>query len=82
MDSTHPTTGDDSSKQHLWERNRSSQLVEQIRSDQLDGASLNQSASMNDVARTTAQIWIRNRCRLEQESGLDQMLLFLTWPDL
>ena len=63
MDSTHPTTGDDSSKQHLWERNRISQLVEQIRSDQLDGASLNQSASMNDVARKTAQIWIRNRCR-------------------
>lgn len=70
MDSTHSTTGDASSKLHLWPRDQFSQLFLQIRSDQLDGVSLNQSASMNDVARSTAQIWIRNRCRLEQESGL------------
>lgn len=70
MDCTHSTTGDASSKLHLWPRDQFSQLFLQIRMDQHDGASLNQSASENGVARTTAQNWMRNRCRLEQESGL------------
>ena len=70
MDSTQSTTGDVSSKQHLWPRDQISQLVERLRLDQSSGASLNQSASEIGVPRTTAQIWMRNRSRLEQASGI------------
>ena len=70
MDSTHSTTSDASSKQHSWARDQISQLVHQIRLDRHDGKSLNSSASQHHVARTTAQNWMRNRCRLEQGSGL------------
>ena len=71
MDSTHSITGGASSKQHSWGRDQISQLIQQIRLDRLDGVSLNSSASEHHVARTTAQNWLRNRCRLEQQSGLD-----------
>ncbi len=71
MDSTQSTTGDLSSKQHLWPRDQISQLVEHLRFDQSSGASLNQSASETVVPRTTAQIWMRNRARLEKESGMN-----------
>ncbi len=54
MDSTLSTTGDVSSKQHLWPRDQISQLVEHLRLDQSSGASLNQSASETGVPRTTA----------------------------
>ena len=70
MDSTHSTTSDASSKQHSWARDQISQLVHQIRLDRHDGKSLNSSASQHHVARTTAQNWLRNCCRLEQEGGL------------
>lgn len=70
MDSAHSTTGNVSSKQLPRERHQISQLVEQVRFDLHQGASLNRSASSNGVARSTAQIWIRNRSRLEQKGGL------------
>jgi len=71
MDATQSTTSNVSSKQHLWPRDRISQLVEHLRLDQSSGASLNQSASETGVPRTTAQIWMRNRARLEKESGMN-----------
>ena len=71
MDSTQSTTGNDSSKQHLWPRDHISKLVDQFRLDQINGASLKQTASDNRVPRTTAQNWQRNRARLEQQSGLE-----------
>ena len=71
MDSTQSTTGDVSSKQLPWPRDQISQLVLQIRLDQHDGASLNHCAPENGVPRTTAQNWLRNRSRREQESGLN-----------
>lgn len=71
MDSTQSTTGNVSSKQHLWPRDQISHFVEQFRLDQIDGASLKQTVSDNGVPRTTAQNWQRNRARLEQQSGLD-----------
>ena len=70
MDCTHSTTGKASSKQYSWGRDEISQLVQKIRLDRLDGASLNQSASDNGVPRSTSQNWLRNRCRLEQQCGL------------
>lgn len=71
MDSTQSTTTDTTSKQLRWERDEASRLLQQIRSDQNDGKSLNQSAFKNAVPRTTAQNWVRNRDRLEQHCGLD-----------
>ena len=44
MDSTQSTTIDTPSKQHRWERDDVSRLIQQIRLDQNDGKSLNQSA--------------------------------------
>ena len=70
MDSTQFTNDHVSSKQHSWGRDQISQLVQTIRLDRLDGASLNRSASEHDVPRATAQNWLRNQTRLEQESGL------------
>lgn len=70
MDSTQFTTGVVSPKQLPRARDQISQLVEQIRLDLHEGASLNQSASINGVARSTAQVWMRNRSRLEQQGGL------------
>lgn len=70
MDSIQSTTGNDSSKQHLWPRDQISRLIDQFRLDQINGASLKQTASDNRVPRTTAQNWQRNRARLEQQSGL------------
>lgn len=75
MDSTQCTTGNVSSKQHCRSRDQISHLAEQIRLDQIDGASLKQTASDNGVARTTAQNWQRNRARLEQQSGLDRTVV-------
>ena len=75
MDATQSTTGNASSKQHLWARDQISQRINQIRLEQRLGASLNQSASGNGVARSTAQIWMRNRARLEQVSGLDPTIV-------
>lgn len=42
MDSTQSTTIDTPSKQHRWERDDVSRLIQQIRLDQNDGKSLNQ----------------------------------------
>ena len=70
MDSTQFTTGVVSPKQLHRARDQISQLDEQIRLDLHEGASLNQSASVNGVARLTAQVWMRNRSRLEQQGGL------------
>jgi hypothetical protein len=70
MDSTQSTNIDSSSKQHRWDRDELSRLFQQIRSDQDDGKSLNQSALKNAVPRSTAQNWARNRSRLLQQSGL------------
>ena len=70
MDSTPFTTGVVSPKPLPRARDQISQLVEQIRSDLHEGASLNQSASINGVARSTTQVWMRNRSRLEQQGGL------------
>ena len=70
MDSIYPTTDDTSSIQYLWSREQISQLVLHIRLEQHEGASLNRSASVNGVPHTTAQNWMRNRGRLEQDSGL------------
>lgn len=71
MDRIHSTTGHVSSNQYLWPRDQISQHVEQFRLDQINGASLKQTASDNSVPRTTAQNWQRNRARLEQECGLE-----------
>jgi hypothetical protein len=71
MDVSHPTTSNVSSKQHLWPRDRISNLVEQIRLDRCNGASLKQTAADNGVPRSTAQNWQCNRVRLEQQSGLE-----------
>ena len=71
MDSNQSTTGNVSSKQHLWPRDQISKLVDQFRLDQFNGASLKKTASDNRVPRTTAQNWQRNRARLEQQCGLD-----------
>ena len=71
MDSTYSTTVDVSSKQLPWARDQISQLVEHLRLDLQHGTSLNRSAADNHVPRSTAQNWIRNRSRLEQESGLN-----------
>lgn len=70
MDSTQSTTGDVSPKQSLWQRDQISQLVQQLRLDLHVGASLNRSASEHQVARTTAQNWMRSRSGLEHECGL------------
>jgi hypothetical protein len=70
MDSTQSTTTDTTSKQQRWDRDEVSRLLQQIRSNQNDGSSLNQSAVNNAVPRTTAQNWGRNYARLEQRSGL------------
>ena len=75
MDSTYSTTGDVSSKQLPWTRDKISQVVQQLRWDVQHGASLNHSAAGHDVPRTTAQNWIRNRARLEQKSGLDPTIV-------
>lgn len=75
MDSTQSTTGDVSSKQLPRARDQISQLVEQFRLDRLDGVSLNSSAAQHHVPRATAQIWMRNRSRLEQGSGLDSTIV-------
>ena len=75
MDATQSITGNASSKQHLWAREQISQRINQIRLEQRLGASLNQSASGNGVVRSTAQIWMRNRARLEQVSGLNPTLV-------
>ncbi len=75
MDSTYSTTGDVSSKQLPRARDQISQLVQQLRLDVQQGVSLNQSAAGNDVPRTTAQNWIRNRARLEQQGGLDPTII-------
>lgn len=70
MDSTQSTTGDISSIQLPRPRDQISQLVELFRLDLHGGKSLNGSAAQHHVPRTTAQNWLRNRSRLEQESGL------------
>ncbi len=71
-----PTSnGDASPKQHSWGRDQISELVHQIRSDRHEEVSLNRSAAQYDVASTTAQNWLRNRSRLEQESGLDPIVV-------
>lgn len=75
MDSTYSTTGDVSSKHLPWGRDKISQLVQQLRLDVQQGASLNHSAAVHDVPRTTAQNWIRNRARLEQRGGLDPTII-------
>ena len=56
MDAAQATTSNVSSKQHLWPRDRISNLVEQIRLDRFNGASLKQTAADNAVPRTTAGI--------------------------
>ena len=70
MDSTQCTTVNTWSKQLHWNRDQVSELVHQIRLDQQGGASLNRCAVENGVPRTTAQNWLRNRSRLERQSGL------------
>lgn len=55
MDSTYSTTGDASSKEPSWARDQISHLVQKIRLDRHEGASLNSAASGHDVARTIAQ---------------------------
>jgi len=70
-DSTQSTTTDTTSKQHRWERDEASPLLQQIRFDLKDGKSLNQSAFKNVVHRIAAQSWFRERDRLEQHCGLD-----------
>ena len=75
MDSTYSSTDNVSSKQHSWARDQISQLVQQIRLDQHEGTSLNQSALENHVPRSTAQNWTRNRSRLEQNCGLDPAIV-------
>jgi hypothetical protein len=75
MDSTQLTNDHVSSKQHSWGRDQISQLVQSIRLDQLDGVSLNRSASERDAPRATAQIWLRNQTHLEQESGLSPTIV-------
>ena len=76
MDSTQFTTGVVSPKQLNRARDQIAQLVEQIRLDLHEGASLNQSASINGVARSTAQVWMRNRSRLEQRGLAPAIVAF------
>ena len=77
MVSTQSTTGDVSSKQLPRARDQISQLVEQFRLDLYEGASLNGSAAQHLVARSTAQNWLRNRSRLEQQAELSRRLQLL-----
>ena len=70
MDSTQSITGDVSPKQLPRSRHQISQLVERFRLDLGQGSSLNRSAVKHDVPRSTAQVWMRNRSRLERQGGL------------
>jgi transposase-like protein len=72
MDNTRSTTIDTTSKTNQWERDKISQLLEQILFDQDDGKSLNQSALENDVPRTTAQNWVRNHRERRGRNGGDR----------
>lgn len=75
MDSNQFTTGSLSSEQRNWSRADISQFVERFRHEQQLGTSLNRSAAEHHVPRSTAQIWMRNRARLEQQAGLEPTLV-------
>ena len=70
MDSTQSTTIETTSKHNRWDRDVISRFTQQTRLDQAGGKSLNRSAIDNEVPRSSAQRWVRNRSNLEQNSGL------------
>ena len=71
MDAMHSTTAESTSKPFSWPRDQVAQLIDLMCLDLLQGTSKNRCASENSVPRTTAQVWLRNRARLEKECGLD-----------
>jgi hypothetical protein len=70
MDGIDSTIYRTATNQHAWSRDEIAFLVEQIRLDQSQRMSLNQAASMHNVPRSTAENWLRSRCRLEQQADL------------
>jgi hypothetical protein len=75
MDSNQSTTGTLSSEQRHWGRNQISQFVGRFRHDRQLGMSMNRSAVEHHVPRSTAQIWMRNRARLDQQADLEPTLI-------